>query len=177
MKNSILLVSVITLILAGSCSKKSEVTAQKPVTQQTAMVEEKKPATENHATVKLTKQDFLTKVMNYEVNQTEWVFEGDKPCLIDFYADWCAPCRTTAPILEELAREYGDKIVIYKVDTQKEQELASVFGIRSLPSFLFCPVDGQPVMSSGIAQTKEQTKQMFKQQIDEILLQKKTTSL
>ena len=96
--------------------------------------------------------------------------QGDKPCLVDFYADWCAPCRISSPILEELAIEYGDKINIYKVDTQREQELAMVFGIQSIPSFLFCPMEGRPVMSSGIAQDRQQTKEMFRRQIEEILL-------
>ena len=124
-------------------------------------------------TVKLTKQDFLDKVMNYEKNQTEWVYEGDKPALIDFYADWCGPCKIAAPILEELAKEYEGKIHIYKVDTQKEGELASVFGIQSIPAFLFVPKDGKPTMSNGIAQTPEETKAMFRQMIDEILLGQK----
>ena len=122
--------------------------------------------------VHLTKQDFLEKVMNYEKNQTEWVYEGDIPALIDFYADWCGPCRQAAPILEELAKEYEGKIHIYKVDTQKEQELAAVFGIQSIPAFLFVPQSGKPTMSNGIAQTPEETKAMFKQMIDEILLGK-----
>ena len=121
-------------------------------------------------TVKLTKQDFLEKVMNYEKNQTEWVYEGDLPALIDFYADWCAPCRMAAPVLEELAEEYKGKIHIYKVDTQTERELASVFGIQSIPAFLFVPQEGRPTMSNGIAQTPEETKRMFKQMFDEILL-------
>jgi len=120
--------------------------------------------------VYLTKQDFLEKVMNYEKNQSEWVYEGDMPALIDFYADWCGPCRKAAPILEELAKEYEGKIHIYKVDTQKEQELASVFGIQSIPAFLFVPQKGRPTMSNGIAQTDEETKAMFKKMIDEILL-------
>ncbi len=124
-------------------------------------------------TVKLTKQDFLEKVMNYEKNQTEWVYEGDKPALIDFYADWCGPCKIAAPILEELAKEYEGKIHIYKVDTQKEGELASVFGIQSIPAFLFVPKDGRPTMSNGIAQTPEETKEMFRKMIDEILLGQK----
>ena len=123
--------------------------------------------------VNLTKQDFLEKVMNYEKNQTEWVYEGDKPALIDFYADWCGPCRMAAPVLEELAKEYEGQIHIYKVDTQKEQELAAVFGIQSIPAFLFVPKNGKPSMSNGIAQTPEQTKIMFRQMIDEILLGKK----
>jgi thioredoxin 1 len=122
--------------------------------------------------VYLTKQDFLEKVMNYEKNQTEWVYEGDKPALIDFYADWCGPCRMAAPVLEDLAKEYEGKIHIYKVDTQKEQELAAVFGIQSIPAFLFVPQEGSPTMSSGIAQTPEATKEMFRQMIDEILLGK-----
>jgi thioredoxin len=126
---------------------------------------------EVHGTKMLTKEDFLTKVMNYEKNPSEWVYEGNKPCLIDFYADWCAPCRITSPILEELAKEYGSKIDIYKIDTEKERELAAVFGIQSIPSFLFVPMEGKPTMSSGIARTPEETKQMFRDQIDQILLQ------
>ena len=122
--------------------------------------------------VNLTKQDFLEKVMDYEKNQTEWVYEGDRPALIDFYADWCGPCRMAAPVLEELAKEYEGKIHIYKVDTQEERELASVFGIQSIPAFLFVPQEGRPTMSNGIAQTPEATKEMFRQMIDEILLGK-----
>ena len=127
--------------------------------------------------VNLTKQDFLEKVMNYEKNQTEWVYEGDLPALIDFYADWCGPCRMAAPVLEELAKEYEGKIHIYKVDTEKERELAGVFGIQSIPAFLFVPQEGKPTMSNGIAQTQADTKKMFKQMIDEILLGQKPKQL
>ncbi len=99
-------------------------------------------------TTMLNKQDFLDKVFNFEKNK-EWKFEGDVPCIIDFYADWCQPCKMIAPILEELSEEYGDKINIYKVDTEAERELSAAFGIRSIPSMLFCPAEGEPQMASG----------------------------
>ncbi len=96
----------------------------------------------------LTKETFLNKVFNYEKNK-EWKFEGEKPCIIDFYADWCAPCKTVAPVLEELAKDFDGKISVYKVNTEEEQELASAFGIRSIPSFLFVPSEGQPQLAIG----------------------------
>jgi thioredoxin len=96
----------------------------------------------------LTKQTFLDKVFDYEKNK-EWQFAGELPCLIDFYADWCGPCKMVAPILEELSGEYKDKINIYKVNTEVEQELAAAFGIQSIPSLLFCPKDGKPQMAMG----------------------------
>jgi len=96
----------------------------------------------------LTKEQFLTKVFNYEKNK-DWKFEGELPCIIDLYADWSGPCKTVAPILEELSDEYKGKVNIYKVNTEQEQELAGAFGIRSIPSMLFVPQDGQPQMSAG----------------------------
>ncbi|MBI5474851.1 MAG: thioredoxin [Ignavibacteriae bacterium] len=96
----------------------------------------------------LTKETFLTKVFDYEKN-TEWQFNGELPAIIDFYADWCGPCKMVAPVLEGLSKEYAGKIDIYKIDTDKEQELASVFGIRSIPSILFIPKDGKPQMAMG----------------------------
>ncbi|PID68089.1 MAG: thioredoxin [Flavobacteriia bacterium] len=96
----------------------------------------------------LTKATFLEKVFNFEKNK-EWTFEGDVPCIIDFYADWCGPCKMIAPVLEELSEEYGDKLNIYKVDTEAERELSGAFGIRSIPSMLFCPKDGEPQMAVG----------------------------
>ena len=96
----------------------------------------------------LTTETFKAKVFNYEENK-EWKFAGDKPCLIDFYADWCSPCRIVAPILEELAVEFEGKLDIYKVDTEDQQELAAIFGIQSIPSLLFVPVEGQPQMAMG----------------------------
>jgi thioredoxin len=108
----------------------------------------------------LTLETFKTKVFNFETNK-EWKFEGDKPCLIDFYANWCGPCKMVAPVLEELAKEYEGKLNIYKVDTEDQRELASVFGIQSIPSLLFVPATGQPQMAMG-ALPKETFKQAFK---------------
>lgn len=96
----------------------------------------------------LKKETFLSKIFNYEINK-EWKFLGERPCLIDFYADWCGPCKMVAPVLVELAEDFEGKLDIYKINTEEEQELASVFGIRSIPSFLFIPMEGQPQMAMG----------------------------
>lgn len=118
-------------------------------------------------TIALTKADFLTKVANYETSTTEWKYLGDKPALIDFYASWCGPCKAIAPILEELAAEYGDSIYIYKVNTEEEQELAAAFGIRSIPTLLFIPRDGKPQIAQGAL-----PKAQLKEAIDKVLLNK-----
>lgn len=107
----------------------------------------------------LTKETFLEKIFDYE-KETEWKYKGSKPAVIDFYADWCAPCRMVAPVIEELNKEYGDKIDFYKIDTEAEQELSAVFGIRSIPSLLFIPVEGQPQMAMG-AMPKDGFKHAF----------------
>jgi thioredoxin 1 len=112
----------------------------------------------------LTKETFLEKVFNYEKSD-EWKFEGTLPCLIDFYADWCGPCKMVAPILEELSKEYEGKINIYKVNTESERELSSVFGIQSIPSMLFVPMNDKPQMSMGALPKSELIKV-----INEILL-------
>lgn len=99
------------------------------------------------ATKKLTLEDFKNNVFDYE-NEKEWKFRGDKPAIIDFYADWCGPCQMVAPIFEELSNEYPD-IDIYKVDTEAETKLSGMFGIRSIPSILFIPMNKQPIMQAG----------------------------
>ena len=121
-------------------------------------------------TVKLNKEKFLKEVWDYENSPQEWKYKGDKPALIDFYADWCGPCKTAAPILEELSKDYAGKVTIYKIDTQVERELAGVFGVSGIPAFLYIPMQGKPSMTSGIARTKEDTKKMFMENIDKILL-------
>lgn len=111
----------------------------------------------------LTTASFKEKVFNYDVN-TEWKFEGTRPAMVDFYADWCGPCKMVAPILEELSKEYDGKIDIYKVNTDQERELASAFGIQSIPSLLFIPMGEQPQMSMGAL-----PKDTFKKAIKEVL--------
>jgi thioredoxin 1 len=105
--------------------------------------EDRRPLVES-----LTKESFLQKVFNYEQNK-EWKYESELPCIIDFYADWCRPCKMVEPILKELAQEYQGKLIIYRVDTQAQQELAAVFGIQSIPSILFVPLNGKPQMAVG----------------------------
>ena len=143
---TIIIIFAASMIIGSGCSKKDDKN------------KESKTKMEH-----LTAQSFKDKVFNYDVNK-EWKYAGDKPAIIDFYADWCGPCKVVAPVLEDLSKEYDGKLQIYKVDTDKEQELASVFGIRSIPSILFIPVDGKPQMSTGAL-----PKETFKKAISEIL--------
>lgn len=117
--------------------------------------------------IQMDKAMFIEKVFNYEANPDKWTYLGDKPCIIDFYADWCGPCKKVAPIMSEFAEEYKDQIVVYKVDTDKQKELAQVFGIRSIPSVLFCPAEGQPTMTMGALPKSE-----FQKIINDVLLKK-----
>jgi thioredoxin 1 len=111
----------------------------------------------------LTKETFKAKVFNFE-NNKDWKFEGERPAIIDFYADWCAPCKMVAPILEELKEEYGEKLDIFKINTEQEQELAGMFGVQSIPSLLFIPSEGQPQMAMGAL-----PKDTFKKAISDVL--------
>lgn len=111
----------------------------------------------------LNEMTFKTKVFNYE-NQKDWKFEGDVPAIVDFYADWCGPCKALSPILEEISREYQGKIRVYKVDTETSPEIARLFGIRSIPSILFIPKVGKPTMAAGLI-----PKPAFKKAIKDIL--------
>lgn len=123
---------------------------------------------EKHETIMLTKAEFLKKVVNYEKNPKDWIYLGDKPCIIDFYAIWCGPCKRIAPILDELAQVYKGKLYIYKVDIDKEKELAQAFAIQSVPTIIFCPLKGKPTMSQGGL-----PKETFVKIIDEQLVKKK----
>lgn len=126
-------------------------------------------ASANHAgeVIVLDKADFLAKVFNYEANSEKWVYEGDKPCIVDFYADWCGPCKKVSPILNDLASMYKNDIVIYKVNVDEEREIAGAFGIRSIPTLLFIPKEGMPQVSKGALPLEE-----FIKQIDGYLLGK-----
>lgn len=111
----------------------------------------------------LDKETFKEKVFDFDNNQ-EWQFKGDKPCIIDFYADWCQPCKTIAPVLEELAEEYDGKLDVFKIDTENQQELAGMFGIQSIPSILFVPMEGKPQLATGAL-----PKDTFQKAINEVL--------
>jgi thioredoxin len=161
MKTKFIIIGVLSAIILTSCTNTNNRDKEQTNSEQTK-------TNMTQGTINLTKAEFLTKVANYEENPQEWNYLGDKPCIIDFYADWCGPCKMVAPILEELAEEYKDDIYIYKVDTEAEQELAAAFGIRSIPSILFCPMGEQPQMAQGAL-----PKDGFKQAIDEVLLKKK----
>ncbi|MDH6312826.1 thioredoxin 1 [Parabacteroides sp. PFB2-10] len=154
MKNVKSLFFVVVLLISVSCTLSAK-TGDKQTEKATGEV------------IVLNKADFIAKVFNFEKNADSWKYEGDKPCIIDFYADWCAPCKKIAPVLTELAAAYKDDIIIYKVNVDNEKELAALFGIQSIPSLLFVPVSGQPMMAQG-AMPKEK----FIEQIDSFLLNK-----
>lgn len=116
------------------------------------------------ATVQLTADGFKEKIFDYTKDQ-EWKYAGSLPAIVDFYADWCGPCKAVAPVLEELSNEYDGKLVVYKIDTDKEAELSALFGIQSIPTLLFIPVEGAPMMQKGAI-----PKNAFQQVIEERLL-------
>jgi thioredoxin 1 len=121
----------------------------------------------------MNKQLFLEKIWNYTQSPTEWKFLGDKPVIIDFYADWCGPCRMAGPILEEVGLEYNGKIQVYKINIDQERELAQVFRVSSIPAFLYVPLHGQPMMMAGVARTQEEIKKTFTETIEKFLLTNK----
>lgn len=124
---------------------------------------EETAATEKPTTrvVHITKADFLKKVYDFEKNPDEWKYLGSQPAIVDFYADWCGPCRQLSPVLDELAKEYSGKLTIYKVNVDNERGLATFFGIRSIPTLLFIPMKGKPQRSLG-ALSKTELKGIIK---------------
>jgi thioredoxin len=151
--------SVILIVSVGliwSCGQNSEASGD---AKGTAVQEQNTAATGDKPNdikpIYLTAATFKEKVWDYEANPQEWKYAGDIPCVIDFYADWCKPCKMVAPIMDDLADYYDGRVIIYKVDTDKERELATVFQIRSIPSVLFSPVDGKPAMQPGALQKED----------------------
>ncbi|MBO6306965.1 MAG: thioredoxin fold domain-containing protein [Paludibacteraceae bacterium] len=114
--------------------------------------------------VYITTDQFRERIFDY-MKEKEWVYKGDKPCVIDFYTTWCGPCKRLAPIMEEMSQKYCDRIVFYKADTERERELAYVFGISSIPQVLYIPVEGKPMLLKGLYPKEEIVKI-----IDEFLL-------
>jgi len=162
MKKSITLILLAFISMSFGCANNSKKTED----NKTASSVAKETNTEKVKTIHLTNAEFKKKAFNYELNK-EWKYEGDLPCIIDFYADWRGPCKRIAPILEELAKEYDGKIIIYKVNTETERELAGAFAIQSIPALLFVPVKGQPQMAQGAL-----PKESFIKAIQEVLLVK-----
>jgi thioredoxin len=163
-KLGILLLAVVLNVGFAACDSNA---AEKESKKEKSGEEKSAPAiSENTATViYLNKESFQKLVWNYTQNAQDWVYEGSLPAVIDFYADWCGPCKRVAPIMEKLAKEYNGRVVIYKVDTDANQELSSVFGIRSIPSVLFIPKNGKPAMQAGAMQEEQ-----YKQIIEEFVL-------
>jgi len=163
MKKTLFIALIGSMILTQACQSNVNASDKK-----TSKVEEVSNGDEEFV-ITLTKEEFKLKVMDYEKNK-EWKFEGNLPCIVDFYADWCRPCKMAAPILEEIAKEYKGKIKVYKVNTQKDPEIPGVFGVKGIPAFLYCPMKGKPQMTSGIGSSNEETKEMFRNAIEQILI-------
>jgi len=175
MKRIILVIMLLSPVFMYACKDKGNSNTDETREVQKSVAEKQKAPKENgdddKAAITINEEQFKEKIMDFEKNDT-WNYKGDKPAIVDFYADWCAPCRVTSPILEDLAKEYKGQINVYKVDIEKDKKLASVFGVRSIPTFLYIPKDGSPRKATGIGKSKEDTRKMFKKNIEEILLEK-----
>jgi thioredoxin len=148
---TILLLALVTLY---SCNENTESLKDDKSARSTEVIDKdinkkQENSPQDIKPVYLTTAEFKDKVWDYEANPQEWVYKGDLPCIIDFYADWCKPCKMVAPIMDDLADYYKGKVIVYKVDTDKERELASVFQVRSIPAILFSPMEGKPAMQPG----------------------------
>jgi thioredoxin len=155
------------LLLTISCgnTKTSPDAAVAQVTTETTI------NTDNDKPVQMNKSMFIANVSDFERNPDSWAYKGSRPCVIDFYADWCRPCKMVAPLMESFASTYKGKVDIYKVNVDQERELAELFGIRSIPTVLFCPMDGKPQMSQGAL-----SKEDYEKVINEFLLKQATES-
>lgn len=149
---NIIMALIVAIVVLGSCSNNKKSKSEDKTTTSTIKTKNTIKSDNELATKYLSTEDFKKKIMNYDEHPQEWVFEGNRPAIIDFYATWCGPCKMTAPIIERLARKYKGQIDFYKVDIDQERELAQIFGIRSIPTFLFIPMKGQPTAQMGAMQ-------------------------
>ncbi len=152
MKKIVLTGVVALLFVLGSCNQGG---SEDQVDENISINEEQPLSSEHDIKPEyLTTATFKEKIWDYESNPEKWTYKGDLPCIVDFYADWCKPCKMVAPIMDDLADYYDGKVKIYKVNTDENRELATVFQVRSIPAILFAPIDGKPAMQPG-AMTKE----------------------
>jgi len=164
---------VLTVFLAGlvfsftatACSGVDSENAKTPKADHSVVATGEGSNNESSKPEFLTVETFKAKIWNYEKNPQEWVYEGSEPAIIDFYANWCKPCKMVAPILEEISNDYAGKVKVYKINTEEQKELASVFQVSSIPTFLYIPAKGQPQMDKGY-----KDKATFEKIIKEILL-------
>ena len=153
MKQNIIIVIALAMTLAWTgCSHNKKAASQSENKKEKV---DTVPSSASAEVTELSASDFKKKVMDYEAHPQEWVYEGSRPAIIDFYATWCRPCKMMSPIVEQLAKDYAGKIDFYKVDIDKEQELAALFGIQSIPTFLLIPMQGKPTMQMGAMQREE----------------------
>ncbi len=171
MKRLLLTLASAAILFSACGNQKTE--AKQNSSNEATMSKSETQASASKSSELLSKAQFIVKVWDYTKSPNDWKYLGNKPAIIDFYADWCGPCKIAAPILEEIGAEYAGKVQIYKIDTEKERELAQVFGITGIPAFLYIPANGKPVMMSGIGRSKEDTKKMFIDNIEKYLLVKK----
>ncbi|PKP23219.1 MAG: thioredoxin [Bacteroidetes bacterium HGW-Bacteroidetes-21] len=133
----------------NSKPERKSVEQKKSTSTESKVAEENSLQADENGIIHLTQETFKKEVFDYTASK-EWKYLGNKPAIIDFYADWCRPCKMLAPTLEELQKEYGGKIQIYKVNTDKNPELSNAFGIQGIPALLFIPATGEPQMSTGL---------------------------
>jgi thioredoxin len=167
MKPLIIPILFTSLLLTISCSNAKTT----PESNASSLVAESGMSSENGKTMQMTKALFIANVSDFEKNPDNWAYKGTRPCMIDFYADWCRPCKMVAPLMENFASTYKGQVDVYKVNVDKERELAELFGIRSIPTVLFCPMDGKPQMSQGAL-----AKEDYEKIINEFLLKQKIES-
>lgn len=168
-KTIVMTILACSSVLTYACSDGNKQTKQAEV-QETPAPNVQSSAQEDGNVIVMNKEMFIKEVFDYEKSK-EWKYKGNKPAIIDLYADWCGPCRMVAPIMKELAKEYAGKITIYKVNVDNERELAALFNASSIPLFVFIPMEGEPQLFRGAAD-----KATYKKAIDEFLLKKEVTS-